>query len=125
MAVTYAQVCRLALVLPGVREGDAYGGPSLHLGRKFMGRLWEDGETLVLKVDPRQRERLLLDSPDAFFLTDHYRDHPYVLINLLSADAEVLAPLIEAAWRMLASKRMIAARDTARAADGQRTEAKS
>jgi hypothetical protein len=76
MAVTYDQVRQIALGWPNVSEGQAYGGPSLHVGRKFLGRLREDGETLVLKVDPAKRPELLEKLPDAFFLTDHYRAYP-------------------------------------------------
>jgi hypothetical protein len=39
-----------------------------------MSRLREDGETLVLKIDPARRARLKEREPDAFFLTEHYRD---------------------------------------------------
>jgi hypothetical protein len=111
MALNYDQVRQLALSLPGVLEGNAYGGPSLHVGRKFMGRLREDGETLVLKVDLAERERLLESEPDTFFITDHYRDHPLVLVNLLAVQRETLHRLLVGAWRMVASKRAIAAYD--------------
>ena len=107
MPFTYDQVRRAALALPGVSEGRAYGGPSLHVGRKFLARLREDGETLVLKVALGKRDHLLESAPDAFFLTDHYRPHPYVLVNLLAVESGTLRPLIEEAWRMIASKRAI------------------
>lgn len=112
MSITYDQVRQFALTLPGVLEGQAYGGPSLHVGRKFIGRLWEDGETLVLKIDPARRAHLMEHEPDAFFLTEHYRPHPYVLIHLLAANPSRLRKLIEEAWRIVAPKRMIAAYDT-------------
>ena len=104
MALTYDEVRRIALAFPGVREGRAYGGPSLHVGRKFLGRLREDGETLVLKVALDERAGLLERSPHAFFLTDHYRAHPYVLVNLLAIESRALRRLIERAWYMTASK---------------------
>ena len=109
MPISYTDVRRLALTFPGVSEGHAYGGPSLHVGRKFLGRLREDGETLVLKIDPSRRDALLKNAPDAFFLTDHYRPYPYVLVNLLAVNRSALQPLVEHAWRMVASKRVIAA----------------
>ncbi len=109
MSATYDDVRRLALAFPGVIEGQAYGGPSLHVGRKFLGRLREDRETFVLKINPAGRESLLEKMPDAFFLTDHYRPHPLVLVNLLAVTTPVLGRLIEEAWRMLASKRVLAA----------------
>jgi hypothetical protein len=114
MPISYTDVRRLALAFPGVSEGRAYGGPSLHLGRKFLGRLKEDGETLVLRIDPTRRDALLENAPDAFFLTDHYRPYPYVLVNLLAVNGSALQPLVEQAWRMVASKRMIAAYEKSR-----------
>ena len=97
--------------LPGVSEGRAYGGPSLHVGRKFMGRLREDGETFVLKVDLAERDRLLEGEPDTFFVTDHYRDHPLVLINLLAVQQDTFHRLLVGAWRIVASKRAVAAHE--------------
>lgn len=111
MAVSYSEIRRLALALPGVSEGRAYGGPSLHVGRKFLGRLREDGETFVLKIDLTKRAQLLESWPDEFFLTEHYRPHPYVLVNLLAAKTTTLKPLIERGWRMIASKKAILAYD--------------
>jgi hypothetical protein len=52
---------------------------------------------------------LLESEPDTFFLTEHYRPYPCVLVNLLAVDASTLQPLIEQAWRMIASKRTILA----------------
>jgi hypothetical protein len=112
MSVTYDQVRQFALALPGVSERRAYGGPSLHVGRKFLGRLREDGETFVLKIDAAERTRLMERDPDAFFLTDHYRPYPYVLVNLLVVQPNTLRKLIEEAWRTVASKRAISAFDS-------------
>jgi hypothetical protein len=114
MPVTYKEVCQYALALPGVSEGNAYGGPSLHVGRKFLGRLKDDGETLVLKVDLSVRQSLLESAPDAFFLTDHYRLHPLVLVNLLAVRRSTLQPLIEQGWRIVASKRAISTYEKSR-----------
>jgi len=112
MAVRYDQVRQFALASPNVSEGRAYGGPSLHVGRKFLGRLREDGETLVLKIDLAERARMLEGNPDAFFLEDHYRKYPFVLVNLLAVEPSILRRLIKQAWRMVASKRMISAYDS-------------
>ena len=109
MPVTYDTVRACALALPGVEEGLAYGTPSLHVGRKLLGRLREDGETLVLKVDPVDRTRLFEGLPDTFYTTDHYRDHPVMLVNLPGLDAQTLPGLIAAAWRCVAPKRLLAA----------------
>jgi hypothetical protein len=73
-----------------------------------MSRLREDGETLVLKIDPARRARLKERDPDAFFLTEHYRTHTYVLIDLLAVNPSTLRKLIElTANRCASTFRMI------------------
>lgn len=101
-------VRRLALALPGVEEGTSYGTPAFRVRKKLFARLWEDGETLVLKTDFDERAVLLETDPDTFFLTDHYEDYPWVLVRLPAVDRAELAELLEDAWRRLASKRQIA-----------------
>ena len=106
-------VRQIALTLPGVAEGQSYGTPSWHLGSRMLVRLREDGETLVVKVDFAERDRLLERFPEVFYLTDHYRKYQNVLVRLEAVSAETLRQVMEGAWRLLASKRHIAARDAA------------
>ena len=111
MAVTYNTVRDVALRFPDVEEGLAYGTPSLHVGRKLMARLREDGQTLVSKMDPSQREAFFELAPDTFFLTDHYRTSPVILVDLPTLRPELVAELVEIAWRFVASARQINAYD--------------
>ena len=87
----------------------SYGTPSLHVRGKFMARLKEDGETVVLKVDPADRARLFDAEPDTFYTTDHYRNYPVMLVDLLSVREAALPGLVEGAWRVVAGKRLLAA----------------
>ena len=50
--VTLATVRRLALAFPGVEEGLSYGTPGFRVRGKFLARLWEDGQTLVVRAIP-------------------------------------------------------------------------
>ena len=109
MSATYQDVLRFGLALPGMIEGRSYGTPSLHVGRKLVARLRDEDEALVVKVDPAERATLMDTFPDAFFLTDHYRNHPYVLVNLWAVTPDELRRVVEGAWRMVASKRQLAA----------------
>lgn len=109
MPANYDVVRRLALGFPGVAEGQAYGTPSLHVGKKLMARLREDGETLVIKIDPADRIRYFEAAPDTFFITDHYQGHPVMLVNLPGVRTETLSALVEGAWRLVAPKRSLAA----------------
>lgn len=101
---TWRGVCKLALRLPGVVEGTSYGTPALHVGKRFLARLKEDGETMAIKIDFADREVLLELDPVAFYLTDHYRPYPAVLVRLKHIPVGLLGQVIEQAWRFQAPK---------------------
>lgn len=109
--VTYETVREIALALPGVEEGPCYGTPGLRVRGKLIARLWEDGETLVLKVGFDAREMLMAANPETFYITDHYAGYPYVLVRLPKVAREQIEHLIEEAWRLNAPKRLVAERE--------------
>lgn len=109
MAADIKLVRKMALTLPGVTEGVCFGTPAFYLRKKLMLRLREDGETLVVKFPPQEREEAIEKQPDIFSVTDHYENYPVVLVSLLAVGENMLSGLIEDAWRMLASRKQIAA----------------
>lgn len=112
MAMTYDAVRAFALSLPGVEEGTSYGYPSLKAHGKFLTRLKEDGDTLVCPgVSFDEREMLIAAEPQTFYLTDHYRNYPYVLIRLSSAHPGTVERLIERHWRATAPRKVLKAWD--------------
>ena len=70
------------LDFPGVEEAPCYGTPGFRVVGKFLARLREDGETLIVKCGFVERDLRMQQDPDTFFTTDHYRAHPSVLVNL-------------------------------------------
>ena len=44
-----------------------------------------------------------------FFLTDHYRAYPMVLVHLSAVAPEELSERLEQAWRLVAPKRLVQA----------------
>jgi hypothetical protein len=46
-----------------------------------------------------------------FSVTDHYRNYPAVLMNLLAVKRELLARMMEGAWRMQASRKQVSEYD--------------
>ena len=105
--VTWSQVCELALRLPGVERGTSYGTPSLHVRKKFLARLKEDGETVAIRVDFADRDVLIELDPAAFYVTDHYVGHPAMLVRLKQVRFAMLERLIEQAWHMQAPKSLV------------------
>jgi hypothetical protein len=106
--MTWDDVVALACALPEVEVGAAYGTPALRVRGKFLGRLREDGETLVIRCDIDERP-LLVEKHDELFVTPHYEDYPMVLVALPAADRELVRELVEDAWAERAPKRVLQA----------------
>lgn len=105
---TWQRICAAAQALPGVREGTSYSTPALHVGKKLLARLREDGETVAVRIELLDRDVLLEADPRAFFLTDHYRAYPWILVRMAQAQHGVVLELLEQAWRREAPKRIVA-----------------
>jgi uncharacterized glyoxalase superfamily protein PhnB len=118
--VTFDHARRIAMALPGVAEGPCYGTPGFRVRKKLFARFLADGDTVVLKTDARARVQLLRDQPSVYFLTDHYRAHPWVLLRLQRATERELERRIEDAWRRAAPKALVSAHDEPNAKRGKR-----
>jgi hypothetical protein len=106
--VTFDTVRQLALALPGVEERTSYGTTAFKVGGKLFARFHQDGESLAVKVEFAAREVLMGVNPRTFYITDHYRCWPWMLVRVSSVDADELRGLLEDAWRRLAPKRLLA-----------------
>jgi hypothetical protein len=93
------------MTLPGTTEGLSHGTPAFYVNKKILVRLWENGEVLVVHTD--EREKWMQADPETFFITDHYRNYPYMLIRLDKVQPDVLKQLLTAAWLKKASKTLI------------------
>ncbi len=94
--------------LPGVEEGTSYGTPGFRVAKKFLARMKEDGETLVVKCGFDERDFRLQADPETYFTTDHYRGYPTVLVRLARVSKTDLQELLETAWRRNAPPKTLA-----------------
>jgi hypothetical protein len=97
LPVTYDTVRRFALALPNVEEGTAYGTPALKVNGKLFVRLHQDLDKIVLKMSFERREEMMAADPETYFITDHYRDYPWILVSLASIQADALPELLRIA----------------------------
>jgi len=91
--------------LPGVSEKLCFETPAFYAGDKLFARFKEDGETLVIYTE--EREKWMEADPETFFITDHYKNYKYMLIALGSVEQPVLKDLLTAAWKKRATKRLL------------------
>ena len=106
--MTYDEVRKLALAWPGVEEGTSYGTPALKIKGKLLTRLKEDGDSLVIKdVDFDERDMLMESAPEIFYITDHYKGWPMVLLRLSKARPDQVKALLWRSWRATAPKSLV------------------
>src|ERR1043166_3440279 len=105
---TFQAARRIALGFPGVEEGISYGTDAFRVKGRFLPRLREDGETLVVKCGFDERDYRMMADPPTFFTTDHYRRYATELVRLLTVSPRDLHDVLEQAWRMHAPKRLLA-----------------
>ena len=103
--VTFDMVRKIGLALPDVEEGTMYGSPAL----KVRGRLLTclaihksaEPASLVVRTDFDERAALLAEEPETYYLTDHYVNHPVVLVRLSRIRADQLRDLLRSALRFI------------------------
>ena len=97
------KVRQLALAMPSVHERLCYGTPAFYAKRKLFARLLADGDSVVVKIDYADRDRRMEADPSTFFITDHYLNHPMMIVRLSSVDVADLRELLGDAWNHAAS----------------------
>ena len=99
----------VGLALPGVEATTRYdGSPVLKLGGCFMAGLAThrsaEPHTLVVRAGFEDRQWLLDDAPDTYYLTDYYRSYPLVLVRLARIDRDALRDVLSVSWRLTSTK---------------------
>ncbi len=92
------------LGLPGVYEGHCFGTTAFYVQKKLLVRMKEDNCTLV--VHTPDRDEWTDKDPVTFFITDHYKNYPTVLVNLAKVDDNDLKRILTEAWKSRAGKKL-------------------
>ena len=100
----------VGLQLPGVEAATKYdGSPVLKAGGCFMAGLAlhpsAEPDTLVVRARLDDRECLLQDAPETYYITDYYLKHPVVLARLSTLSQDALRDLLACSRRLTLAKR--------------------
>ena len=95
--------------LPGVTASIRYDGqPVLKVNGCFMAGLAShpsaEPGSLVVRMDIDEREWLLADAPETYYVTDFYRPYPIVLARLARLDPSALRDLLSVSHRLTVAK---------------------
>lgn len=107
--VAFEMVRELGCSLPNVQATTRYdGAPVLKVHGVFMAGLAmhpsAEPNTLVVRAGLEEREWLLEDAPETYYVTDFYRRYPLVLVRLSLLNREILRELLAKSWRMTIAK---------------------
>ena len=105
----FETVKAVGLELPGVEATWKYdGSPVLKIGGSFLAGVAthpsaEPG-TLVVRSGFEEREYLMEDAPETYYLTDYYRSYPLVLVRVSRIDRDALRDLLSVSRRLTLAK---------------------
>ena len=107
--VDYETVRALALALPEVIDSSTLRGVSFKargklLACKAINRSAEP-ETLMVRVGAADRDRLIAEDPEVFYLTPHYLVNASVLVRLKHVSRKTLEAVLELAWQFVTTER--------------------
>ena len=105
MSVTFEAIRKMALALENVEETTSYGTPAFKVGRTMIARLRDEIGALVVGMRIEDREQLIAEDPETYFVTDHYLKYPYVLVNLSRVTPDAMRDLLRGAWRSAAAEK--------------------
>ncbi|MFE9576524.1 MmcQ/YjbR family DNA-binding protein [Nocardia sp. NPDC006044] len=103
MALTWEDVVKLGVGLPGVEEATWWRSPALKVGGKGFCRLRVEAEGgVALVCDLAEKEALLASGDPAFYTTPHYDGYGIILIDLEHVAREQLREMLDDAWWLTA-----------------------
>src|SRR4051812_30942478 len=98
--MTFRTVRAIGLKLPGVEESTMYGMPALKLGGRMLACIAShksaEPNTLVVRTDFDQRDALIEEEPEIYYLKEHYKTFPVVLVRLSRVNADAMRDLLGA-----------------------------
>lgn len=108
-AMTFDIVKAVGLELPGVQAEIRYdGAPVLKIGGVFVAAMAShataEPDSLVVRVGLDERETLLEDAPDTYYIPDYYAPYPLVLVRLSRVNRDALHDLLSVSRRLALAK---------------------
>jgi len=95
--------------LPDVELTTTWGKPALKAGGTMFvciaSHKSAEPDTLVVRMDIAQRDALVEEDPDTYYLKEHYVDYPCVLVRLSRAHPDALHDLVVTAYRYVTAKK--------------------
>lgn len=103
--ITRSDGWKIALSLPGATETLWFNKPAVFIHGQFLTKVHDKEDAMVLRVGSMEMRDMMLEAePKLFYITDHYRNFPFVLARLSALDRKTLTDLLVGRAAQLAEK---------------------
>ena len=93
----------VALALPGAEERPWFNRPCVFIHDRFLTRVHDKEEAVLLQVGAMEMREMMMEAePGLFYITDHYRNFPFVLARLKALTRTAFKRMLEGRARQLA-----------------------
>lgn len=104
----FGTVEAIGRTLRDVEVTTAWGQPALKVCGKMFACIAShksaEPNTLVVRMDFAERDALIEDDPDTYYLKEHYLNYPCVLVRLARVSEDALRDLVAGAHRFVSGK---------------------
>jgi hypothetical protein len=108
MPQSFKNVEAIGRTLPDVEVTTSWGQPTLKVRGKMFACMAAnkaaEPNTLVVMMEFADRDALIEDDPATYYLKDHYRNYPCVLVRLSRVHPDALRDLVTGAHRYISVK---------------------
>ena len=95
MPLTKAEARKVMLAIPGTNERLWFNQPSVFLHDRFLAKTHHKEDAVTLQVGSMEMRDMMLEAePKLFYITDHYRKFPFVLVRLSALTRTVLKEML-------------------------------
>jgi hypothetical protein len=103
-----AEARRIMLAIPGTDERLWFHKPSVFIHDRFLSKVHDKEDAVTLQVGSMEMRDMMLEAePKLFYITDHYRKFPFVLIRLSALSKSVLKDILTGRAAQLATMKPI------------------
>ncbi len=105
MPISRTQGWKIALSIPGTEEVLWFKKPAVFLHGQFLTKVHDKEEAMTLRVSSMEMRDMMLEAePKLFYITDHYRNFPFVLARLSALTPKLLKEILVGRAAQLAEK---------------------
>jgi hypothetical protein len=101
--ISRADGWKIALAIPGTEEVLWFRKPAVFIHGQFLTKVHDKEDAMTLRVSSMEMRDMMLEAePRLFYITDHYRNFPFVLARLKTLTPKVLKEMLVARAAQLA-----------------------